>query len=347
MIGMNNADYQLFTAIAQMKQNSLQKSLKNYLKKHYSQDKIISTKDYLLCEGTVPIMLVAHMDTVFTHFPQQIFYDRKQCVLWSPQGLGADDRAGVFAIMKIIQSGYRPHICFTTDEEMGGLGARALIKSIPSAPFEIKYIVELDRQGLSDCVFYECDNEDFQNFVEGYGFLTEWGSFSDISYICPQWKIAGVNLSVGYFNEHQKIETLYTNALYTTINKVKKMIDDINTSPSFEYIPSSYEHYWSKMSKYWGWESSDEDEYLYDYNKYPTYSTGPYKCSKCGRGFTEDDVFLVKTKTGEKKYYCVDCVSSNVNWCENCGEPFEIERSNEIYCSDCAKARKMKTNKES
>ena len=151
MIGMNNADYQLFTAIAQMKQNSLQKSLKNYLKKHYSQDKIISTKDYLLCEGTVPIMLVAHMDTVFTHFPQQIFYDRKQCVLWSPQGLGADDRAGVFAIMKIIQSGYRPHICFTTDEEMGGLGARALIKSIPS--FEIFFQILPLKGGSSIQVF--------------------------------------------------------------------------------------------------------------------------------------------------------------------------------------------------
>ena len=38
-------------------------------------------------------------------------------VMISPDGLGADDRAGVFMIMNIVKAGFRPHVIFTTDEE--------------------------------------------------------------------------------------------------------------------------------------------------------------------------------------------------------------------------------------
>lgn len=341
MTGMNNTDYKLFTTIVRMKQKTLLKSMTTFLKKYYSADKVIPTADYILCEGNVPIMLVAHMDTVFKIPPEKIYYDQHQHVIWSPQGLGADDRAGVFSILKIVQNGYRPHICLTTDEEVGGVGVRSLIKHHPTTPYNIKYIIELDRQGEVDCVFYSCDNEPFQEYVEQFGFITEWGTFSDISVICPAWKIAGVNLSVGYLNEHSKIETLHTDALYATINKVQKMIEDIDNAESFTYIPAIYERYWYKMSKAYGWSYPCEDGYWDDYDyynssHYPLYPTGPYKCVKCGRSFSEDDVFLVKTNDGkEKNYYCVDCVSSNINWCEKCGEPFEVKQNNEIYCCDC------------
>ena len=109
-----------------MSQKSLLKSMNTFLKKYYPSKKIVSTPDYILCEGTAPIMLVAHLDTVFKQPPKNIYYDKEEGVIWSPQGLGADDRAGVFAICQIIKAGLRPHIIFTTDEEVGGLGARAL-----------------------------------------------------------------------------------------------------------------------------------------------------------------------------------------------------------------------------
>ena len=84
------------------------------------------------------------MDTVFFKPATIIYYDRQKNTMWSPMGLGADDRAGVFAIIQILQSGLRPHIIFTTDEEKGCLGAEALAKT--ECPFqELKYIIELDR----------------------------------------------------------------------------------------------------------------------------------------------------------------------------------------------------------
>ena len=92
-------DYNLLKSVIELKQSSLQKVLKNYLKQKYKE--VYSTLDYIYAKGDIPIALVAHMDTVFENPPSNIYYDREKGVLWSPEGLGADDRAGIFAILKI------------------------------------------------------------------------------------------------------------------------------------------------------------------------------------------------------------------------------------------------------
>lgn len=335
-MNMNNIDYKLFTTIARMSQKQLLKSMNNFLRKYYPQEKITATPYYILCEGTAPVMLVAHVDTVFKEPPKNIYYDKEQQVMWSPQGLGADDRAGVFAIMKIIQEGFRPHICFTTDEEQGGIGASVLVSKYPKAPFEIKYIIQLDRQGTNDCVFYYCDNLDFENHIQQYDFITDWGTFSDISVICPAWKIAGVNLSVGYYDEHSKIEILRTNALCLTIKKVKKMISEIDKAPYFEYVSIKYEDYFQKLYGY-QYFPSEVDDYTNFYKTYLNNEKLYYPCFKCGHSFSANDLIPVKSKENSKilKDCCVHCIDDNINWCESCGEAFESNDPKIKYCPDC------------
>lgn len=341
MTEMNKNDMQLFRTIAQMKDTTLLKSMSKLLERYYPQDKIITTQNYILCgEGEIPIMLVAHMDTVFKAPPSRIYYDQKQRVMWSPQGLGADDRAGVFAIAKILSHGYRPSICLTMGEEKGGIGAAALVKDIPDCPFDLKYIIQLDRQGTNDCVFYDCDNPEFTEYVEKFGFITDWGTFSDISDICPEWKVAGVNLSVGYKNEHSEIETLSTDALYATIKKVEKMLRNANEANRFEYIPDECSWYYSKiLQKYGGW-TYYEDEFIPNeyYNPYSKPEEGRCQCINCRKVFSEDDVLPVKSRQYKdgKNYYCINCISYGVNWCNKCGEPFEVDSPNDELCPDCA-----------
>lgn len=359
MTRWTSTDQALFSTIAKMKQSTLLRSMNTFLKKYYNSDKISTTEDYILCEGNVPIMLVAHMDTVFKAPPQKIYYDHKQHTMWSPEGLGADDRAGVYLIWKIVQMGYKPHICLTTNEEVGGIGASNLAKRIPECPFDLKYIVELDRQGVNDCVFYSCANEKFVEFVENYGFITEWGTFTDISEICPAWKIAGVNLSVGYVNEHHFTETLNTRAMNSTLKKVCKMIDEIDSAPYFEYITDPYEKYYYGLGKKymtaygwddfpedddWTWAASQKRMGYYPITSNPKLATRKCQCCKCHKFFNEDDVFPVKSKKyeGEVKFYCLDCVSTDINWCKNCGEPFEIENDNEELCPDCSGKKREK-----
>lgn len=317
---MDEKNFNLFKKIIRMNQPSLKKAVEKLMEKYYPEDTRFLTKRFSFYQGNIPVMLVAHLDTVFSKPPTKIYYDRKAHIIWSPQGLGADDRAGIFSIIQILLRGYKPYILFTTEEETGGIGANAFIHYFQKCPFDLKYIIELDRQGDLDCVFYNCMNEDFQNYVESFNFISDWGTFTDISIICPQWKIAGVNLSVGYENEHSVIETLNTNSMWQTINKVCKMLDDIDNSPYFEYIEDfNFENY-----------------YLQNYY-FPKEEVKKVQCCNCHKIFTEDDVFPVKAKDFNGiNFYCIDCVVDGVEWCQNCGQPFETDNENDILCPDCA-----------
>lgn len=179
----------------------------------------------------IPVMLVAHVDTVHYNIPLEIFYDDKKKVMWSPDGLGADDRAGVFAIMELVKK-YNVAVLFTTGEESGGKGARAFITDYKNNQ-GFKMLIQLDRRGTNDCVFYSNDAKDFQDYIVGAGFVKKSGSFSDISIIAPEWEVNSVNVSVGYYDEHTKAEHLYVEDLFDTINKIALLLNQ--EIPEFEY----------------------------------------------------------------------------------------------------------------
>ncbi len=214
--------------------------LNKYYKKVITQEK----KEFVAAKGDIPIVLVAHLDTVFNEEGRKemlIFHDPEEDVTWSPNGLGTDDRAGVLMILRIIQkTKLRPCILFTTDEESIGTGAEAVAKKKQELFGDISYVIELDRQGYKECVFYDCDNPEFQKFIENFGFETKIGTFTDISIICPEWGVAGVNLSVGYYYEHSYIEYFYSVVWYDTYKKVIKMLET-PCDRIWRYIPKNYE----------------------------------------------------------------------------------------------------------
>ena len=152
------------------------------------------TKDYIYAQGDIPVMLIAHLDTVHKAPPTEIYYSKDLTTLISPTGIGGDDRAGVFIIMELILKGFRPHILFTCDEEIGGLGAQNFVEDFRDNKLELKYILEFDRKGFDDCVFYDCDNKDFIKYITSFGFTEQYGTFSDISIIAPPLSVAAVNL---------------------------------------------------------------------------------------------------------------------------------------------------------
>lgn len=196
--------------------------------------KVQKRKSFIYGPGTIPVLLVAHIDTVHSCKPQQIFHDKEVAVLWSPDGLGADDRAGVWAILQLLRRGHRPHILFTDGEEVGGIGADDAADML-DAP-DVKYIIQLDRRGAHDAVYYGCDSKDFEAYITKHGFSTASGSFSDISILCPAWGIAGVNLSVGYYNEHGSAEYLMLPELRSTVDAVSSLLDTAKEAPYFKFM---------------------------------------------------------------------------------------------------------------
>lgn len=193
---------------------------------------------FVYAPGNIPVLLVAHMDTVFKEQPKQIIYNKFEDRIYNPNGgLGGDDRCGIYAILSLLDK-YRPYVLFTEDEEIGCIGALKTVRTL-QAP-NVKYTIEFDRRGKNDCVFYSCGNKKFMHYIEQFGFKKDYGSCSDISILGRVWNIASVNLSCGYYNEHTVIEYVKFRQLQRTINRACMLLDDIQKVPYFDYQDVRY-----------------------------------------------------------------------------------------------------------
>lgn len=221
---------------------------------------------FVYAKGDIPILLVAHMDTVFQEPPKRLFYDISKDMLYSPDnGIGGDDRCGIYAIMQILKR-YKPHVLFTEDEEIGCIGALKAVNKLDKP--NVKYIIEFDRKGSNDCVFYECGNREFMNYIESFGFVTDYGTYSDISVLGSMWDIAAVNLSSGYYHEHTDREYIIFHELQNNIKRAQKMLKDYEQVPYFDYqeityVPRYYSQFhdnddsWYEEDFIWDLEESD------------------------------------------------------------------------------------------
>lgn len=232
---INDGDFKLLKELISLKQHETKAFAAKFLNEHYCD--IVETQEYIFARGNIPIALIAHMDTVFEGDAEKrdFIYHTSEGKLWNPNGAGFDDKAGVFAIFKIIEEGFLPHVIFTTDEEIGSQGAIKLIEDHPIHPFaDLKYLVELDRANEYDCVFYDCENGDFVEYIESFGFVQTLGTSSDVRHLSRAWDVAGVNLSIGYKYQHTNEEILNAPAMFETISKVKRMLGDVENAPYFK-----------------------------------------------------------------------------------------------------------------
>jgi len=231
---------------------------------------IITGKDFVYAEGDIPILLAAHVDTAHKGEPESIFCDKRRGILWSPDGLGGDDRAGVAGILELIRRGHRPYVIFLDKEETGALGAKSASVSLSAPP--VNYIIELDRKGSNDAVFYNCSNSDFTKYVEGFGFKKGYGSYSDISTLCPAWKIAGVNLSIGYHNAHTSSEYVVLSEWDNVISRAESMLKN-PPNKVYEYVGGSAYVGYGSVGSYWD-DEWDRSAMYGAGSAYSTYSYG-------------------------------------------------------------------------
>ena len=240
-----------FETILRLPQMELKKTLKAELK---SRGYPITDKPgYLYAEGTIPVLLVAHMDTVHRQPVEQICYSADGAVAMSPQGIGGDDRCGVWMILQILRT-TNCHVLFCEDEEVGCIGAKKF--TVGSLRPQVNYIVELDRRGNNDAVFYRCDNPEFEDFVTSFGFETAGGSCSDISYIAPYLETAAVNISCGYYCEHQRHEYIHLEEIELNADRVAQMVTQ--QTEHFEYMEQQDSFFGGRAYQYSMWDTASE-----------------------------------------------------------------------------------------
>lgn len=237
-----------------------EKELKAYLVKEHG---LIEGKGWAYHKGTFPVLLTAHLDTVHKERCKTIVYDKKDCIS-SPQGIGGDDRCGVYMIEKIAEQIDCSYIFFE-QEEVGSKGAKEWIKT-PEAKELIGsfcYIIELDRANKNDAVYYDCDNKLFTNFIDG---MKHWkyayGSWSDISCIAPFLKTAAVNFSCGYYKAHTVTEYVNVKEMEKAIEWVIELLNKTDKEVKYEYVEKKHCNY--GLYNYY-----DDDYGYYNYKNRP------------------------------------------------------------------------------
>lgn len=268
-----------FEEICKMPQEQLKVYAANRLRETHRS--VAMEDGFVYAQGVYPVLLVAHMDTVHKKLPKNIVYKGNK--ISSPNGIGGDDRCGVFMILEIVKK-YNCSVLFCEDEEMGCVGAEKFIRTnlAESLKRQFNYIVEFDRRGENDAVFYECNNPDFEEFVTKEFFKTAWGSFTDISTVAPFLECAAVNLSCGYYNAHTKDEYVMWNQMERVIQEAMKLLERTEDTDKFEYIETKYDYAYGYNYKY---DNPYKDEYgdgyyiftvdnqMEDYSYFDTYAS--------------------------------------------------------------------------
>ena len=231
---------EIFEMICRMSQSELKRYVSVELLKTHKD--VYSGDGYVFAQGTFPVLLVAHLDTVHKEKCDLIITDVHEGSLSSPQGIGGDDRCGVFMIFEVLKR-FNCSVLFCEDEEIGTVGAKKFIATDLASTLEFNYIIEFDRKGKNDAVFYDCDNEDFEAFITKEYYKTSWGSFSDISVVAPFLKCAAVNLSCGYYNAHTTKEYVVITEMLASINAACDILERTTEKDKFEYIEATYANY--------------------------------------------------------------------------------------------------------
>ena len=261
-----------FERICKMTQKNLKKYVSTELKKTHPD--VQKGDGWVFAKGTFPVLLVAHLDTVHHELPRNIVYDFDKGTVSSPQGIGGDDRCGILMILEIVKA-YNCSVLFCEDEEIGCVGAGKFIKTDLAASLEFNYIIEFDRKGSNDAVFYECDNPDFEEFITKEFYKTAYGSMSDISELAPFLGCAAVNLSCGYYNAHTTKEYVVFKEMISSMNAACRILDRTTTETKFEYIEAEYSYggwgsYRGGYSKD-AWQRYFKDSYGYEEEEYEKY----------------------------------------------------------------------------
>jgi hypothetical protein len=243
-----------------------QEVLKDFLahELHQTHSEVVVGDGFVYAQGKFPVLLVAHLDTVHKELPKTFEYDEFSDTLSSPEGIGGDDRCGVYMILEVIKR-YNCSVLFCEDEEVGGVGARKFVKAELSNGLWYNYIIEFDRKGSNDAVFYDCNNPEFEEFITREYYRTNFGSFSDISIIAPALGCAAVNLSCGYYNAHTVKEFVAMSEMYKNIERACDILERTTEDDKFEYIDNGSMYDWFGFDTIGYNGSEDQNCYIIEY----------------------------------------------------------------------------------
>lgn len=198
------------------------------------------------------------------------------------QGLGADDKNGIFICLEMLKEIDVLKCVFFVDEEIGCIGSSSCDMSF----FEdCRYIIEPDRRGANDLITSMfCGSVCSEDFIkdirpENFGYKEVQGSITDVGTLVEEGVgISCLNLSCGYYEAHTDHEFTVLEDLRNCMNFVRWIILNITDVYPFAYTPvlkttSKYTSYrYGDCSDWWSGYSSGSGEKATGISEYDTYT---------------------------------------------------------------------------
>jgi len=200
---------------------------------------------------TAPTTLFScHTDTVHKSGGKQRTNISKNQFIRSKgkQCLGADDTAGVWLMMNMIDRGINGLYIFHRDEEIGGLGSTWIRKHNADLLVGIHRSIAFDRRGVDSVITHQtferccsdkfalrlCDELAMEHELDDGGTFTDNENYSDV---IPE----NTNVSVGYYNAHSKTECLDALYLFELIDALSGIdFDSLPTERDPSIVDSLY-----------------------------------------------------------------------------------------------------------
>jgi hypothetical protein len=178
-------------------------------------------------------MFSSHVDTVHREGGKQtIKFDKHNLKYYKTDGkpLGADDTAGCWVMLEMIDAGVPGVYVFHRGEECGGIGSSFIADMYPEFLTEFDRAVAFDRRGSTSVITHQgwgrCASDEFAQALadalnedgislyepDDTGIFTDTANYVDHIPECT-------NLSCGYANEHSGSETLHMPTLMALRNQ--------------------------------------------------------------------------------------------------------------------------------
>ena len=212
--------------------------------------------------------IVAHMDQVQERRSKDfIAYEAEDIIIgFSPkrreqQGLGADDKCGIWISLKCLQKFEALKLAFFVGEEVGCKGSG---KANMAFFDDCRFVIEPDRRGQDDLItqisWTPLCSDDFLKDIgfKKFGYKETEGMMTDIEALKDNGlMLSCINLSCGYYRPHTNEEFVYKPALLNclafvehiikTCTKVYPHIDNTSYYERQNYYGDIYDDYYSEI----------------------------------------------------------------------------------------------------
>ena len=156
------------------------------------------------------------------------------------QGLGADDKNGIFVCLECLRMFDILKVAFFVEEEIGCGGSEAVDLSFFA---DCRFIIEPDRRGGSDLITSmsvgDVCSKDFVDAIraEHYGYKKATGTITDVGTLVERGVgISCLNVSCGYYNAHTDSEVTVLDELENCLHFVASIVNTCTDVYPFEYV---------------------------------------------------------------------------------------------------------------